>query len=1506
MHWSLDNSARLLTFTLAMALAIFGAKGAKGAHADSTPAAAPAVSYQRDVLPIVRANCQGCHQPARPEGGVDLTSQVGLIGEGESGLAVIKPGDLAASELLAQITPDATGAALMPKDGKPLAAEQVALISRWIAEGAKFDIEDKGPRFNAEHPPTYAKPATITALDVSPDGALVALSGVNETLLLNATAAARGERVIVRRLIGLASRIESIRFSPDGKQLAVVGGQPGEQGELQVWDVATGELLLSRNATADTLSGVAWSPDGTSLAFGGADSNLRVVKAADGEQQLEQGAHADWVLDAAFSTDGKFVVSGSRDQTLKLTEAATGRFVDNITAVSPGVPGGPIFTIARHPQRDLIAVGGGEGVPRTYMTHRVVERKIGDDSNLVRRYPAMPGRIFAVAFSPDGTKLAAASSDAGRGHVQVFNVPDALLPPDDVKLIQGKTVDQRSAEEKALVEAYNAEGAELVATAAGELPAIYAAAFHPDGQSVITGGADGALRLHATADGKLLASINAFELTEAASGQVETIPADAQPPVEFLTDVMPVLGKLGCNAGTCHGSREGQNGFQLSLRGYDPLKDHRALTDDLSARRINLANPDSSLMLLKAVGMVPHGGNAVTEVGSRRYETIRRWIAEGARFNADAPRVVSITLAPQNPVVDAEGATIAMQVLARYSDGSERDVTEDSFIESGDIETASANAAGVVTALRRGEAPLLARYEGSYAATTLTVMGDRSGFETNSQPVYNKIDELVDGKLARMKIASSGLCTDEEFLRRVHLDLTGLPPTADQVRAFLADSRESRVKRSAKVDELIGTEDYVEHWTNRWADLLMVNGRFLGSEGAAGYRQWIRTAIAENWPYDRFVREIFTASGSNREHPAGSYFKVLRAPDLMAETSTQVFLGVRFNCNKCHDHPFEKWTQDNYYGWAAYFAEVKLEKDPQSGDRTVAGSAVEAAQPLFEVIADAPGGKMLHLRTGQPTPPRFPFPVATGQSDEETASQTLRQQAAAWVTSAENPYFASSYANRVWAQLMGVGLIEPIDDIRAGNPPTNPELLDWLTREFVSNKFDVRHLIRTICNSRSYQLSHQSNRWNADDGRNYSHALPRRLPAEALYDAVHRVIGSTSQLPGMPPGTRAAALPDSLIELEGGLLSKLGRAARESGCECERSSELQLGPVMALLNGPTFAAAINDPDSELAKLEATTADNGALVDEVFMRVLNRPPTAEERATGVEMISSPGNEGAKIAASLADRAAVLTAGFADWRQTNRPVVWQTLAPLSATTDTKAVLAIEEDGSIFSAGELAKGSYAVIAEAPLGEIRGLRLEVLTDDRLPARGPGRAPNGNFVLSQIRLFAVDAAKPESRRRLKFRDATADVNQSGYDVRRAIDANPKTGWAISNGVGQNHAATFSLSRPLPVKTGTRLVVELDQQHPDGQHMIGKFRLSTTGNEPPFTRPVHPPQMRALLTARELSDAESAQLHDYYLSADVEYQQLRSAERMLANPRLAAVQDLAWALINSPAFLFNH
>jgi WD40 repeat protein len=1515
---------------LALAAVVLTLDGRRQCHA-----ADEGVSFHRDIAPLLRARCQGCHQPARLEGGVDLTTAAGLLGAGDSGQPIVVPGDPDGSELLAQVTPDADGVAMMPQKGEALTADERELLRRWIAEGAKIDSGGVRPEFDQVHPPEYSRPATISALDVSPDGKLLAVSGINETLLLDARAAARGVRVIVRRLIGQAERIESLRFSPDGARLAVAGGLPGVFGELQIWNATTGELQVSHAVTGDVLRGVAWAPDGSRVAFGGADTNLYVVDAATGEQALEQGAHADWVLASAFSADGQFVVSGSRDQTLKLIETRDGRFVDNITAVSPGVPGGMIYSLVRHPQLDMVAVGGSEGVPRTYLIHRQVERKIGDDSNLVREYPPLPGRIFSVAISPDGKRLAAASSDGDRGRVDVFAVPEAIQAPEDVRLIQGKVSTERTAEETARLAAYHRTGAVRLASASGGMGPAYALAFLPDGKQLVVGGGDGVLRFVDAKHGTIANAVMPFP----ASGKFASAPAPSpsaeragergqagtrivnspraplrqgegsgeeanEPtPVEFLTDVMPILAKVGCNAGTCHGAREGKNGFALSLRGYDPEADYRALTDDFAARRVNRALPDASLMLLKPSGGVPHGGGVVLEPGSRRYEIVRRWIEEGAQFHRDAARVVAIDVTPLNPVVQSPGETVAVRVAARYSDGSRRDVTEDAFIESGETEVATADAGGTVTAVRRGEAPILARYEGAYAATTLTVMGDRRGFESSAPPVYNRIDALVDAKLARMKIAASPLCTDEEFLRRVTLHLTGLPPTADDVRAFAANARPSREKRQAVVERLIGGDDYIEHWTNRWADLLLVNGKFLGAEGAAAYRGWIRTAVAENWPYDRFVRELFTASGSNREHPAASYFKALRTPEMIGETTTQVFLGVRFNCNKCHDHPFERWTVNDYYGWAAYFKDVHLKADPASGDRKIEGSAVESAQPLFEIVSDRSGGEVRHVRTGLPTAPRLPYPAGDSASD----GATLRHQAAAWLTSPANRYFASSFVNRVWAHLTGVGLIEPIDDIRAGNPPTNPELLDWLTAEFIAHDFDVQWLIRTICESRTYQLSSATNPWNEDDQRNYSHALPRRLPAEVLYDAVHRAVGATTHLPGVPAGTRAAALPDAMLELESGLLSKLGRPARESGCECERTSDLQLGPVMALVNGPTFAAAIDDPDSELAKLTAATTDDRALVTEVYLRILNRPPTEREIDEGAAILASPDDDRPEIAAALARRVAELDPGFEAWRRANRPIAWTPLALREATGSMDAAFEVLDDGSILATRASGKGSFRIVADAPLSTLRGLRLEVLADERLPGRGPGRAGNGNFVLSQLRVSESSPDFPRDVRRLKFRTAEAGFNQSGYDVGGAIDARPETGWAVDGATGQNHTAAFTLSRPIKCDENSQLVIELDHQY-DAEHLLGRFRLSVTADEPPLLRPEAPAELRPLLAAAPgaLSPADINRLRAHYWSLDAKYVELKRAEELLANPRLSAVQDLAWALINSPAFLFNH
>ncbi len=1002
----------------------------------------------------------------------------------------------------------------------------------------------------------------------------------------------------------------------------------------------------------------------------------------------------------------------------------------------------------------------------------------------------------------------------------------------------------------------------------------------------------------------------------------------SDPPVSFVRDVQPVLSKMGCSAGTCHGAQAGKNGFKLSLRGYDAVFDYRALTDDLESRRINRAAPERSLLLLKTSGAVPHQGGVLTQPGAPNYELVRRWVAQGAKIDLDAVKVKSIEVFPKNPTMTRIGSKQQFAVVASYADGSTRDVTAEAFVESSNTEVAAADKSGVVSGVRRGEATMLARYEGAYAASTVVILGDRKGFAWEQRPVQNWIDELVDRKLRQVMVQASPLCTDEEFVRRVHLDLTGLPPEPGEVREFLADPRPSQQKRDALIDRLVGSDPFVEHWTNKWADLLQVNRKFLGDVGATAFRGWIRTAVATNMPYDKFAFDILTASGSNVANPPASYYKVLRTPDAVMENTTQLFLAIRFNCNKCHDHPFERWTQDNYYNLAAYFAQVKHAEDPAFKGQKIGGTAVEGAKSLVEVISDAKSGEIKHDRTGEVAPPRFPFVVNTdiGPADQR------RNQAARWVTSAENPYFARSYANRIWAYLLGVGLIEPIDDIRAGNPPTNPELLDRLTGEFVKSNFDVRHMIRTICKSRTYQLSITTNQWNRDDDQNYSHAVARRLPAEVLYDSIHRVTGSVSRLPGLPPGSRAAQLPDSNVDLPGGFLDLFGKPVRESACECERTGGMNLGPVLAMVNGPIVADALKDPNNRIAKLVAGQKDDAKVVEEVYLAVLARRPSAKETEAGVTALRSAGPDHAAMVGIHKTRLAAFNAYKATldgrqaaWEQgrlAEKPTAWVNLDIEKATSKqggTPAVakdgakLTVQPDGSILASGKIdAVDLYTVVGKAKLARpATAVRIEVLSDPSLPNKGPGRAENGNFVLNEFKLTYQKAGKDDAVKPAPVRLTAplATVQQDGFPAANAVDNNPATGWAVGNGLSKNQAVLFKFQSPVPAAAdGTAFTATFDQRFGTA-HVIGKFRLSVTSDaNPRLASPLTPEEVVLLETpVADRTDAQKTRLRQMYLAQDREYARLaaEAGDVPPADPRVLGAQDLAWALINTPAFLFN-
>lgn len=1025
------------------------------------------------------------------------------------------------------------------------------------------------------------------------------------------------------------------------------------------------------------------------------------------------------------------------------------------------------------------------------------------------------------------------------------------------------------------------------------------------------------------------------KLSLSLAGKSVEIPVEVKLPdqpieVSFVRDVMPVLSKLGCNAGTCHGGQAGKNGFKLSLRGYDPEFDHLALTDDHEGRRFNRAAPDQSLMLLKPAGVVPHVGGMLMRQGEPAYEVLRAWIAQGAKLDLKAPRVTKIDIFPKNPVLPLPGAKQQMRIVATYADGQERDVSAEAFIESSSTETALVDKLGLATAVRRGEAALLARFEGVYTATTLIVMGDRSGYVWQPAPQHNAIDQLVDEKLKSMKLLPSELCTDTEFVRRLYLDLTGLPPTAEDVRAFVADPRPSREKRDALIDRLVGSADYVEHWTNKWADLLQVNRKFLGEPGAKALREWIRKALAENLPYDLFAYRILTASGSTIENPPAAYFKILRTPGDAMENTTQLFLAIRFNCNKCHDHPFERWTQDNYYHLAAYFSQVERREDPKYRNQKIGGTAVEGATPLVEVIADAKAGEVTHERTGKTTPPEFPFTHAALPAKDAPR----REQLAKWITAKENPYFARSYVNRLWSYLLGVGLIEPVDDIRAGNPPTNPALLDWLTNEFVNSGFNVQHIVKTICKSRTYQLSIKTNRWNEGDEVNYSHALARRLPAEVLYDAIHRVTGSVSKLPGLPAGARAAQLLDSNVEIPSAFLDVFGKPPRESACECERGSGMMLGPVLNLVNGPIVADALADPANRLNHLVDTIADDGKLADEIFLAVLNRLPTATEKDAAIRALRSGGASHAKLMLEYYQRVDAFHAyeqelirKQPEWEQSIRQAAshWSWLKPSSAVSQKGATMTIHSDHSITVTGKnAAPDLYAVTLELPEAKISGLRLEALADAKLPAKGPGRAPNGNFVVNEVKVAVQPPpvefvffghkfkAQPAAGTPLALQNAQATFSQDGYSITQAIDNNPDSGWAIVPQTGKTHAAAFEFKTSLQARKGDRLVVTIDQRYPGGAHNLGKFRWSATTSAPPLKLAGPPERIVAIVGKKpsERTPQEQDELSAYHQVQDPELARRRGEmerhPKPPRDPRHVGAQDLAWALINSPEFLFNH
>lgn len=703
----------------------------------------------------------------------------------------------------------------------------------------------------------------------------------------------------------------------------------------------------------------------------------------------------------------------------------------------------------------------------------------------------------------------------------------------------------------------------------------------------------------------------------AATASATALRADGPPPstdaprrFNFENDIVPILSRFGCNASGCHGKAEGQNGFKLSVFGFDPAADYAALTQEGRGRRVLASFPDRSLVLAKASGGMPHGGGVRIVRGSDEYRTLRDWIAAGLPFGSpDDPRVVAIEVAPRERELQA-GEKQPLSVTATFSDGRTVEVTRHAKFQSNHEGLASVDETGLVTAGQvPGDAAVMASYMGQVDVFRVLIPQSEPIEAFVQPPEKNFIDGLVYRKLRKLRVRPSEPADDADFLRRAFLDIIGTLPSADEARNFLRDGRSD--KRIRLVDQLLQRPEYADFWALKWSDVLRVDRQALGHKRAYSYYRWIRDSIAANVPYDRFCREIVAAEGPLSEAPAAAFYKAVTKPGEMAGVVSQVFLGVRIECAQCHHHPFDRWGQHDYLGMQAFFAQVSF-KGAGGSESLVAGNAAATVHPRT--------GAAVHAHA---------LAMAEPQADPDG---DRRRALAAWMTAPENPWFARNLVNRVWAHFLGRGLVEPVDDVRLTNPPTNPDLLDALARHFVESKFDLRDLIRTITASQAYQLSSVPNASNARDEQNYSRALLKPLGAEVLLDAVCQTTGVPEKFQGLPPGTRAIALWDS--QTPHYFLKLFGRPTRTTACECERTSEPSVAQVLHALNSPELHEKLSHAGGRLARLTAGISDDAVLAEELYLTFYSRFPSPAERATVLEYLGGHRSNRAQAVEDLA--------------------------------------------------------------------------------------------------------------------------------------------------------------------------------------------------------------------------------------------------------------------------------
>jgi WD40 repeat protein len=1094
-----------------------------------------------ETMLLLHNNCMSCHNQEKHKGGLQLTSREGLLKGGDDGPVVSDK--VEQSAILKALAPDADPH-MPPK--KQLSTNQISLLKKWVAAGTPWDSEAlakaSAPRVVKPEslPPGYQP---VLALALSADGKQLAIGRANRIYLYDlastnyaATAEVEAHRDAVR----------SLAWSPDGKFLA-----SGSFREITLWE--SKELKKKWTCSSnleDRITVLRFSPYGGALiaadGAAGFGAWVRILNPETGKVLNEWQAHNDSIYDLAISPDSGVLVTASADKLVKSWELVSQREIAQYEGHS-----GAVFGLAFNTNATELV---------TVSTDR--QLKVWDvkaHESVVTIGPKKHG-FNAVVWSQDGTTVVAGDDDGNLYRFRKFK----------------RHTGQQSSE--------TAEEREI----AHWPEPINCVVVNADSSRICAGTQDGTVYI-VNADGKILTKLEQPQKENALASSSANTPS-------FVRDVLPMMAKAGCMAGSCHAKPEGQNGFKLSVFSYDPKSDFSEIVKEAHGRRIFPAAPEESLILLKPTMTVEHGGGQRFEIGSDTYKMLLAWIRGGMVYqHKDEPQLAGIDVDPKESTY-GKGAVRRLKVQARYSDGSARDVTPLADYLSNDKEIAKVDEHGSVQiGSMAGESVIVVRYMGFVDASRITVPSDKTlpAEKYASLPVNNFIDRLAYVQFRKLGLYPSELCSDSEFLRRSSLDTIGMLPTADEARAFLADPDPGKRKRW--VEHLLNHPSYADYWANKWADLLRPNPDRVGVKSVFLLDEWLRESFRENKPYDQFVREIVTAEGSNHRDGPVVIYRDRREPPELTTMFSQLFLGVRMECAKCHHHPNEKWSQDDFYQLAAYFGPLK-QKGAGLSPPISAGT---------ETFYFASGGTVKHPLTDQvmkPKPLDGP-PCVLGEKDDP------RIQLAEWMTNPANPYFAKAAVNRVWATFLGRGFVEPVDDFRISNPASNEPLLNALAEDFASRGYDLKQLIRTILNSRLYQLSSAPNEYNLADTKNYSRSLRRRLPAEVLLDAMDDVTEVRDTFNGCPPGTRAMATWSYKVESH--FMDAFGRPNPSSDCPCERDLRTSVVQSLHMMNSNELQRKLASKDGRVKKLADSKLSENDIVNELYLTCFNRFPTSDE-------------------------------------------------------------------------------------------------------------------------------------------------------------------------------------------------------------------------------------------------------------------------------------------------------